>query len=105
MEWGEAFLPAYGDIDAHQHVNNVSYAQWCLNANPADFYQHYRLASFDINFLAELGWTDQVRIGRHESMNEGLATDDSIDLWQDCAVQKTADSEMAALVRFGWRRR
>ena len=97
LTWEEPFQPGYADIDAHQHVNNVSYAQWCLDVLPQEFFREHSLTSFDINFLAELGWGQTVRIGHSGSVQLGS--------YPDFAVQKTSDGENAALVRMGWQRR
>ena len=109
LTWDSPFCPSYADIDAHQHVNNVSYAQWCLDVPPQEFFREHSLTSFDINFLAELGWGQAVRIGHSGSvpidLNPLESLESQVGLYQDFAVQKTGDQENAALVRVGWQRR
>ena len=107
LTWEAPFRPGYIDIDAHQHVNNVSYAQWCLDLLPQEFFREHRVANFDINFLAELAWGQAVRVGltAPDSQSASTGRPASVDCVQDFAIQKMADQETAALVRLGWQRR
>lgn len=108
LEWGEAFKPGYTDIDAHQHVNNVSYAQWCFSTIDAEFFKTHRVVSFDINFLAEVNWGQSIRVGRGAvlpiSKNDMDQSSNSETFIQDFAIKKL-EGENAALARIGWQSR
>ncbi len=46
-------VTSYYDMDIHNHVNNVSYLTWILNALDADFLQSHQIRELEINFMAE----------------------------------------------------
>jgi acyl-ACP thioesterase len=48
------------DLDANEHANNVSYVEWALEALPLEINRDRMLAQFDIEFLAEAFYGDQV---------------------------------------------
>ncbi len=50
------------DIDQNQHVNNVAYVQWLLEAVPKDVLQGSELAELDVIFRNESHWPDQLLI-------------------------------------------
>ncbi|AQG80689.1 acyl-[acyl-carrier-protein] thioesterase [Spirosoma montaniterrae] len=50
------------DIDQNQHVNNVSYVQWLLEAMPKEMLQTSELAELDVIFRNESHWPDQLLI-------------------------------------------
>lgn len=52
----------YSDLDHNNHVNNVKYIQWILDSYPDGYFAKYQIATFEINFLAELSHSEKVRI-------------------------------------------
>ncbi len=66
-----AFLPTavsavdvgWCTIDQNQHVNNVAYVQWLLDAVPAETLQTQELAELDLAYRTESHWRDCLRVG------------------------------------------
>lgn len=54
-EWTEErrFWVRYADIDINQHVTNATYVEWALEAIDAETWTRCRLASLDVQFIAE----------------------------------------------------
>lgn len=52
----------YSDIDFNKHVNSMKYLQWILNEYSIDWYSHHAIKRFDINFLHEATYGDQINI-------------------------------------------
>jgi medium-chain acyl-[acyl-carrier-protein] hydrolase len=50
------FHVRYADIDLNFHVNNGSYVEWALEGIPRDVWRTSRLATLDVQFLAECGY-------------------------------------------------
>jgi len=55
------FQVRFADIDANRHVTNASYIAWALEAVEEPAWQAQRLASLDVQFLAETTWGHFVR--------------------------------------------
>lgn len=47
------FHVRYSDIDVNLHVTNTSYVAWAVEAVPRDLWQSSRLATVEVQFLAE----------------------------------------------------
>ncbi len=47
------FHVRYSDIDVNLHVTNTSYVAWAVEAAPRDLWQASRLASVEVQFIAE----------------------------------------------------
>jgi acyl-ACP thioesterase len=47
------FAVRYSDIDINQHVTNATYVEWALEATDAETWTRRRLASLDVQFIAE----------------------------------------------------
>jgi len=50
------------DVDIVNHVNNVKYLEWCLDAVDPKLILRSQLQSFDMNFMRELKLTDDVQL-------------------------------------------
>ena len=50
----------HSDLDVNQHVNNVAYLDWALEAVPSDFREAHTLAEVDLAFKAESVFGDRV---------------------------------------------
>jgi acyl-ACP thioesterase len=55
-DFQKRFHVRYEDIDGNQHVTNASYLAWALEAIPRDVWQSSRVASLEVQFLAECGY-------------------------------------------------
>jgi len=58
----KSFLVHYSDIDMHHHVNNTKYMEWILDSYPLEMHQDYYIHSFQINFLAESSYGDEISV-------------------------------------------
>lgn len=50
------------DIDIVNHVNNVKYLEWCLDAEDPEKLLQRKIATLDINFMRELNLKDKANI-------------------------------------------
>ena len=55
------------DIDIVNHVNNVKYLEWCLNAIDPKLILKQKIKGFELNFLKELNLNDEVIISKSEN--------------------------------------
>lgn len=92
-DWLADIRPGYQDVDAHRHVNNVRYAEWCLAVLDPDFFATHVLREFEVNFLSEATWNDSLGLYRQ---SDGPV--------QDYSLRK-ADGTAAAVLRFVWEAR
>lgn len=53
----------FSEVDFYGHVNNTRYLDWCLDAIPADWHKDYRVRSMVINFLSEVKYGENIRVG------------------------------------------
>jgi acyl-ACP thioesterase len=86
---------AYQQIDLNRHVNNAHYISWILNSFPLEWYQRYRLAGLQINFLAETRLGDTITLHK-ESIGESEA------LSQGIEGRKNDDHTLAFQARVDW---
>jgi acyl-ACP thioesterase len=65
-EFQKRFHVRYADIDHNLHVTNTSYLAWAIEAVPRDLWQSSRLASFEVQYVAECTYGAAVlsRLGR-----------------------------------------
>lgn len=56
----------YSDIDLNHHVNTVKYIQWMSDNFSLDFYKAHQIKRFDINFMREFVYGDEVEIHAEE---------------------------------------
>ncbi len=54
------------DLDIVNHVNNVKYLEWCLDAIDSNLIFDQKLKSFDMNFMKELVLNDTIAINKIE---------------------------------------
>lgn len=48
------------DLDIHQHVNNISFMEWCLETMPFSYWNEFELQEFAIKFRAEAFYGEEV---------------------------------------------
>lgn len=62
------------DLDIVNHANNVKYLEWCLDGLNANVILKNKVQAFDMNFLRELHWNDEIEI--QTSLEENPEIDD-----------------------------
>ena len=60
----ECFKVKYSDIDINQHVNSVRYIEWISNCFTLDFYRQKSIKRFEINYMNEMVFDDDVKIAK-----------------------------------------
>lgn len=61
-EPGPFFPVRYSDLDLYDHVNNAKYVQWIMDSYPVQMQREMKVASFEINFLAETKIEDEAAV-------------------------------------------
>ncbi len=70
----ETFFPVrYSDLDMNLHVTNSRYIEWILDSYSFEIYQTHRIRTFEINFLAESAFGEEVSV-RTEKQNDSAPT-------------------------------
>lgn len=88
----------WNDIDAHRHVNNVRYAEWCLDSYVETDWLAGRITAYDVNFNAETLWGR--RMVGYKACSAPAPGDD---LREDTfSIRDLDGGASAAVVRFGW---
>lgn len=62
------------DLDIVNHANNVKYLEWCLDGLNANVILKNKVQAFDMNFLRELHWNDEIEIQASLEENPELMT-------------------------------
>lgn len=50
------------DLDIVNHANNVKYLEWCLDCVNPNLILKNKIKAFDMNFLRELHWNDEIEM-------------------------------------------
>lgn len=58
----DSFKVKYSDIDINKHTNTVRYVEWVSNCFPLEMYSTKHIQRFEINFLNEILFDEQVNI-------------------------------------------
>lgn len=72
LELTKTFDVRISDLDMNEHVNNIKYTQWFLDAVPYVYHQKYYIEEYEINFLAETFLDDSLEA--YSNMNELVPT-------------------------------
>lgn len=56
----------YSHIDFNQHVNTMRYLEWISNVFTLDHYKKFNMQRFEINFMNELLFDDEIEIFKQE---------------------------------------
>ncbi len=59
---GRSFCAEWSDCDQNEHVNNVSYVRWAVDALPREVLEVEALTMFEAHYLREIGLGDSVRV-------------------------------------------
>ena len=70
---GKSYTVRYSDIDMHHHVNNTKYIEWILDSYPFEMNQTHQIQTFEINFLAESPYGDEISVHTEPVENFPLA--------------------------------
>jgi len=89
------FQVRFADIDSNQHVTNASYVAWAVEAVDEACWRDQRLATLDVQFLAECHRGSYVR-SRSAACSDGTRLH---------AVVREEDGKELARVRTGWAQR
>lgn len=52
----------YNEIDVNFHVNNTRYLDWVMDCFDSDFHKSHQLRKFQLEFLGEMHWGDEVEL-------------------------------------------
>jgi len=89
------FAVRYSDIDVNHHVTNASYVGWAIEAIAASTWSDCRLATFDVQFMAECGLGASV-VSR--------STLQGADCWLHSIVREDDQKELARAIST-WKRK
>lgn len=56
------FIVRYSDIDTNRHVNNVKYADWCIETVPLDIVLNYTLKRTRIIYKKETKYGEKIKV-------------------------------------------
>ena len=62
MEYRCTHTVAYTDIDLSRHMNNLHYVDMFLNAFDLDFYDRYTITDFEIHYVNQAYYHDELKI-------------------------------------------
>lgn len=96
----KVFSVRRSDLDVNNHVNNVRYIEWALEAVPDEIYDQYQATGLDIQFQAEGHYGEDVISGCLESEED--ANSDS-PVFQHVLKQERDDKTLA-IARSTWNR-
>ena len=51
---------SYGDLDMHNHVNNLKYVEWMINWLPLEFLRTHTLKEMEVNYMSEASYKDEI---------------------------------------------
>ena len=58
----DSFKVKYSHIDINGHVNSMRYVEWISDAVDLEIYKNMKIKRFDINFLNEIYYGEEIRI-------------------------------------------
>ena len=58
----DSFKVKYCDIDINKHTNTVRYIEWICNCFPLEMYSRKHIKHFEINFIHEILFDEQVNV-------------------------------------------
>ena len=79
----DVFKAKYSHIDFNRHVNTMRYVEWISNCFDLEHYKTRRVKRFDINFMNEILYGDEVKI----FFSPG---DEDVYLFEICCNDKTS---------------
>ncbi len=72
MHLADTFRVKASDLDVNMHVNNVKYTQWALDTISLENHRNYIIKEYDINFLSETFFNDEMKgfVSEHKLVND-----------------------------------
>lgn len=64
-------IAKYSDIDINGHVNSVRYIEHILDLFPIEYYQEMRIRRFEIAYIMESYYGDELKFYKEEGENKG----------------------------------
>lgn len=61
-QYHKEFNIRYSDIDSNNHVNNVKYVEWAIEAVPIEVVNDYILKRVKVNFEKETTYRDKISV-------------------------------------------
>lgn len=58
----ERFYVKHSQLDLNNHVNNVKYIEWIIDAHPTEILKSFEVKDFRVDFLGELKLGDEVKL-------------------------------------------
>ena len=72
IELVQNHIVVLSDLDIVNHVNNVKYLEWCLDCENPQMILDSKVKSFDMNFMRELTYADEVDIMTEHTDNQSF---------------------------------
>jgi acyl-ACP thioesterase len=66
---GHSTRVGFRDLDVNQHVNNIRYIDWILDAFDLGFHEAHSLQELEINYMAEAAYGDEVSVVQESGAN------------------------------------
>lgn len=60
VDYEKSFNVRLGDIDSNNHVNNVKYIEWAMEAIPAELFECYRLSEMKVVYKKETNFGSRI---------------------------------------------
>lgn len=92
----EPVIVRWTDMDVNEHVNNVRYVAWALDALPEDILRSCMLSALSVDFLSESHMGDRLRVRR----GAGAGGEEQRFL---CEISRESDGSEVARIASAWR--
>lgn len=69
-EYVRTVVPQYSDIDINGHVNSIKYIEHVLDLFPKDWYHEHHIRRFEIAYVAESHFGDELRFYREQTADD-----------------------------------
>jgi medium-chain acyl-[acyl-carrier-protein] hydrolase len=97
-ENGEKRLPfrvRHSDLDINMHTNNAMYIKWITDSYDLSFRMNHLPSSFEINYLAESRWDDEIYLrNAQDEINDG---------YYNHSLVRSVDNTELCRMRIGWK--
>jgi len=94
VDFERPFSVRYGDLDMNQHVNNVIYIEWGIEAAPEEWLNHHFIREIDITFRAEC-------LNGETVLSQAQKTDENSQSMMHRLIRKS-DNKILALMKSSW---
>jgi acyl-ACP thioesterase len=88
------FTVGYYDLDISNHVTSIKYVEWILSSFPFEYLSDKQVRSFEINFMAESLYDDELMVIWDKTSQSGKIT--------PVTVKRKADDRELCRARVGW---